>query len=48
MQYFDGFAKKAMVIIPPHHELRRRRAEKVKQDGYEVPQDALNAMKGIY
>ena len=46
MGYFDGFVRKAVVVIPPHHELRKRTAMRNKEMGDPVPEDALNAMKG--
>ena len=47
MGYFDGFIRKAVVVIPPHHELRKRTAMRNKEMGDPVPEDALNAMKGM-
>ena len=46
MGYFKGFKKRAVVVIPPHHELRRRKAERLRECGSEVPDDAIKAMKG--
>ena len=46
MGYFDGFVRKAVVVIPPHHELRKRTAMRTKEMGDPVPEDALNAMRG--
>ena len=46
MSYFQGFVRKAVVVIPPHHELRKRTASRNKEMGDLIPEDALNAMKG--
>lgn len=46
MGYFNGFKRIAVVVIPPHHELRRRKAERLRESGSEVPEDAIKAMKG--
>ena len=46
MGYFNGFVRKAVVVIPPHHELRKRTAMRAKEMGDPVPEDALNAMRG--
>ena len=35
-----------MVVIPPHHELRRRAALRAKELGKGVPEESVNAMKG--
>lgn len=48
MSYFEGFHRKAVVVIPPHHELRKRTAKRTDEMGKEVPEDAINAMKGKY
>ena len=46
MSYFTGFIKKAVVVIPPHHELRKRMARRNDEMGQPVPDDAIKAMKG--
>ena len=46
MGYFDGFQRKAVCVIPPHHELRKRTAKRNDETGKSVPEDAINAMKG--
>ena len=46
MSYFDGFTKKAVVVVPPHHILRQRTAKRNQEMGQPVPEDAINAMKG--
>ena len=46
ISHFEGFKRKAVVVIPPHHELRRRAALRAKEMGRGVPEEAVNAMKG--
>lgn len=48
MSYFKskGFKCKAVVVIPPHHELRKRTAKRTEEMGSPVPTEAINAMKG--
>ena len=46
MKYFDGFFHKAEVVVPPHHELRRRTALRNEEMGGPLPDDVINAMKG--
>ena len=47
MSYFEGFVRKALVVIPPHHELRKRRVDRIRDGGcMEVPQDVMDAFKG--
>jgi hypothetical protein len=46
MSYFEGFTKKAVVVVPPHHILRQRTAKRNQEMGQPVPEDAINAMKG--
>ncbi len=48
MSYFDGYHNKALVVIPPHHELRRRTNRRNEEMGSPVPEDAINAMKGEF
>ena len=48
LKYFEGFVTKASVVIPPHHELRKRTARRTEEMGFPVPDDAINAMKGEY
>ena len=47
MSYFEGYKKKAIVVIPPHHELRKRIARRNEEMGSPVPEEAINAMKGV-
>ncbi len=46
MKYFDGFVCKAEIVVPPHHELRRRTALRNEEMGGPLPEDVINAMKG--
>ena len=46
MSYFSEFKRKAVVVIPPHHELRKRIAKRTEEMGSPIPQDAIDAMKG--
>ena len=46
ISHFEGFKRKAVVVIPPHHELRRRAALRAKEMGKTLPDEAVNAMKG--
>ena len=46
MKYFDGFIRKAEVVVPPHHELRRRTSLRNAEMGTPLPESAINAMKG--
>ena len=46
MSYFEGFTKKAVVVVPPHHVLRQRTSKRNTEMGQPVPEDAINAMKG--
>lgn len=46
MAHFNGFTRKAVVVIPPHHELRKRTARRNEEMGSPVPLEAINAMKG--
>ena len=48
VKVFEGFDCKCIVCIPPHHELRKRKAEQIKEGTYvEMPLDVLDAMKGM-
>ena len=47
MSYFEGFSRKALVVIPPHHELRKRRVDRIREGCcMEVPQNVIDAFKG--
>ncbi len=47
MSYFDPF-NKALVVIPPHYELRRRTNRRNEEMGSPVPENAIHAMKGEF
>lgn len=47
MAHFEGFRRKAVVVIPPHHELRKRTSRRNEEMGTSVPLEAINAMKGV-
>lgn len=47
MGYFKGFKRKAVCVIPAHHELRKRTSKRNEEMGMPVPTDAINAMKGM-
>ena len=46
MSYFEGFTKKGVVVVPPHHVLRQRTSKRNQEMGQPVPDDVINAMKG--
>ncbi len=46
IKYFESFVHKAEVVVPPHHELRRRTGLKNEEMGGPLPDDVINAMKG--
>lgn len=49
MSYFEGFSRKALVVIPPHHELRKRRVDRIREGCcMEVPQNVIDAFKGTH
>lgn len=46
---FEGFQTKCMVCIPPHHELRKRKGEQIKNGTFvDLPLNLLDGMKGWY
>ncbi|XP_064394573.1 heterogeneous nuclear ribonucleoprotein U-like protein 1 isoform X2 [Halichondria panicea] len=48
IKYFEGFVHKAEVVVPPHHELRRRTGLKNEEMGGPLPDDVINAMKANF
>ena len=46
MEAFDGFKRKAVVLIPSHDDLRKRNSEKRHKDGgFDLPLGDLLDMK---
>lgn len=48
MRPFEGFKRKAIVIVPTDEEFRRRIAQREKEEGKEVPETAVLEMKGSF
>ena len=46
MRPFEGFQRKAIVIVPTDEEFRRRIDQRTKEEGKEVPEKAVLEMKG--
>lgn len=46
MRPFDGFQRKAIVIVPTDEEFKRRIDQRTKEEGKEVPEKAVLEMKG--
>jgi len=46
MRPFEGFQRKAVVIVPSDEEYKRRCNEREKEEGKDVPESAVNEMKG--
>ncbi len=46
MESFSGFKRIAVVVCPKPEELEKRTKEKKEKKGFEVPEFALNDMKG--
>ena len=46
MRPFEGFQRKALVIVPSDEEYKRRCTEREKEEGKDVPESAVNEMKG--
>jgi hypothetical protein len=46
MESFSGFKRIAVVVCPKPEELDKRTKEKKEKKGFEVPEFALNDMKG--
>ena len=46
MRPFEGFQRKAVVIVPTEEEYKRRCEKREKEEGKEVPDSAVLEMKG--
>ena len=46
MRPFEGFQRKAIVIVPTDEEFKSRCAQREKEEGKEVPDSAVLEMKG--
>jgi hypothetical protein len=46
MRPFEGFQRKAIVIVPSDEEFKRRCEEREKEEGKDVPDSAVLEMKG--
>jgi heterogeneous nuclear ribonucleoprotein U-like protein 1 len=46
MQPFEGFQRKAVVIVPSDEEFEKRVETREKEEGKDVPEKAVLEMKG--
>lgn len=46
MRPFEGFQRKAVVIVPSDDEFKRRCEKREKEEGKEIPDSAVLEMKG--
>ena len=46
MRPFEGFQRKAIVIVPTDEEFKRRTEQREKEEGKEIPEIAVLEMKG--
>lgn len=47
MRSFDGFKRRAVVIVPADDEFQRRVAKREAEEGKDVPDSAVLEMKGV-
>ena len=46
MRPFEGFTSKAIVLVPTDEEFLKRVEKRTKEEGKDVPDHAVNEMKG--
>jgi len=46
MRAFEGFIRRAVVVVPTDEEFKRRVEKREKQEGKDVPDSAVLEMKG--
>jgi heterogeneous nuclear ribonucleoprotein U-like protein 1 len=46
MRPFEGFQRKAVIIVPTDEEFKKRMEKREKVEGKEVPDSAVLEMKG--
>ena len=46
MRPFEGFTSKAIVLVPSDEEFKKRVEKRTKEEGKDVPDHAVNEMKG--
>jgi len=46
MRPFEGFSTKAIVLVPSDEEFKKRVEKRTKEEGKDVPDHAVNEMKG--
>lgn len=47
MRGFEGFVRRAVVIVPTDEELKARTAKREEEEGKDVPDTAVLEMKGL-